>query len=408
MTNLNDMPKKTRLTIIISVLLVSMLIALSMGIPNALTKHSLEGNTWQGIIDGDKGEGSFFYRLNFEEDTVLITKQQGNVNIYDEKHDWQMSDDKLTILSKVDDEIQDFNSAQIIMNESGTLEYTNGIYIGTINYHHAPLSWIHFILILVVLMALNELFRNSKWAGIVFYFILPFALLPLWASIGVTYWFKWVKVYSVVFACIWFTFMRYSKLDKYNFAKLVCGGFLALNISEAVMQDFSMGNLPNILNGIAGILSILTLWFGWKMVGKDNSEYKDMVWPLMPLMWIIPYDIWNFAFVYLNFPGSASGQLMVLLSCTIPCIFIKKGTWLQARAYTLAAWFMYYFTFPRFTESLQVQLPRNESLMLTIAVASIVTNLIFTVIFIMLVKKNKGLNPEKHDQFPLPNMEWVR
>ena len=87
-------------------------------------------------------------------------------------------------------------------------------------------------------------------------------------------------------------------------------------------------------------------------------------------------------FVYLNFPGSASLQFIVILSSTIPAIFIKKGTWLQARAFTLAAWFMYYFTFPRFTESVELLVPRNSIFMIGISLLSIILNLAYAIVYI--------------------------
>ena len=112
-----------------------------------------------------------------------------------------------------------------------------------------------------------------------------------------------------------------------------------------------------------------------------------MVWPKMTILWIVAYDVWNIVYVYLNFPGSTSAQLMVLLSCTIPALFIKKGTWLQARGFTLAVWFMYYFTFPRFTEQMELMVPRNTMLMLVVAILSITLNVIFFGVFINKVRK---------------------
>jgi hypothetical protein len=75
-------------------------------------------------------------------------------------------------------------------------------------------------------------------------------------------------------------------------------------IDEALVQYFSMGFTPNILNGIAGVLSILTCYYGYKGIKADNSEHKHMIWPKMTILWIIAYDVWNFVYVYLNFPAS--------------------------------------------------------------------------------------------------------
>jgi hypothetical protein len=354
--------------------------------------------TFQGIVDGKQGEGSLFYRFSFHEDgTVTVIKQYGG---HDEKEDktWKKNGDNLQITSGPNAKIRDFDKGEKVLlkfTDSKTIAYEDGFYETDFKEHKSGIAFIHWILILVGLMALNELFRKFKWPTVIFYFILPFALIPLWASHGVSYWFKWAKVYSVVTACIWFTCMRYTKLSKKVFPRLIAAMFIALNITEAVTQDFSLGYAPNILNGIAGILSIITLFYGWKGIHIDDSKEHDMVWPKMTVLWILAYDVWNFVFVYLNFPGSASAQFMVIVSCTIPSLFIKKGTWLQARAFTLAAWFMYYFTAPRFTESMQLHVPRNASLSMTVALISIALNILCAVAFFKNIRNDRKATNEK-------------
>ena len=74
----------------------------------------------------------------------------------------------------------------------------------------------------------------------------------------------------------------------------------------------------NIMNGIAGILNIVTIcgWFGI-FISKDSS--KDMIWPDMIWAWIIAYDLWNFAYTYNCISDhSAYAGLALLLACTIP------------------------------------------------------------------------------------------
>lgn len=73
----------------------------------------------------------------------------------------------------------------------------------------------------------------------------------------------------------------------------------------------------------------------------------------LPSQWYLlkhAYDLWNFAYVYNCIPDhSFYSGAMLLLSCTIPAFFIKKGAWLQHRAQTLAlasnvAVFIYHFS----------------------------------------------------------------
>jgi hypothetical protein len=362
--------------------------------PTILPKDNVKfsGGVWQTIVDGQPGEGAFFYRLTFDSDsTVEVLKQCGGVNNIVENKYWYQDVNQIIIQSNESDLINDFDGATLKLIDENTLDYNKENYKSIVKPYKHKIALIHWVLILVVLILLNETFRRSKWATIIFFVLLPLILTPLvWSQHGVTYWFKWVKIYSVVFAVIWFTLIRFTQIGKYNWVKLIAALFLAVNIAEAVSQDFSMGYLPNILNGVAGILNIITLFYGWKQIGPDESKHKDMVWRGMTIFWILAYDIWNIVYVYLNFPGSTSAQLMVILACTIPALFIKKGTWLQARAFTLAAWFMYYFTVPRFTEQMELLVPRNYNIMLAVSVVSIAANLIYFFVFIKMIKNKKA------------------
>ena len=208
------------------------------------------------------------------------------------------------------------------------------------------------------------------------YFIIPIAFIPIFINSGITHWFRWVKLYSAILGAAWFTLIRFTKLGEKNWAKYIAAAILCLNIAEACTQDFSMGYLPNVLNAIGGVLNIIVL-SRWKGIGPDATKDRDMVWPGMTTFWIIAYDIWNITFVYLNFPEHAAYHIMVLLSCTIPALFIKKGTWLQARAFTLASWMMYLFIFEGFINANVVALPRNNSLMLAMGALSFVANVIY-------------------------------
>jgi hypothetical protein len=219
----------------------------------------------------------------------------------------------------------------------------------------------HVLLLLVVLLLLNELFRKSRISTIVFFCILPVILtFAIWIDNGtrpgssINTWFHWAKLYSVIAAVIGFTVMRYTKLGANKYMKFFPVLILGINISEAVMRDFQLGMLNggiwHYFNAVAGILSIITL-SGWSgiFIGKDNN--KDLLWYDMTVFWIIAYDVWNFTYIYLCVPEHAAFGIAVLLACTIPSIFIKKGTWIQARAFTLAVWMMYVFTFPDFVDN---------------------------------------------------------
>ncbi|MFT5880184.1 MAG: hypothetical protein ACI86X_001311 [Moritella sp.] len=82
-------------------------------------------------------------------------------------------------------------------------------------------------------------------------------------------------------------------------------------------------------------------------------------------------------------------NLMVILAATIPAVLIKKGTWLQARAYTLTAWFMFYFTFPEFYTRKMWVFPRNDILTYSLAALSLILNIMCVIRLIGFYKEKK-------------------
>ena len=256
-----------------------------------------------------------------------------------------------------------------------------------------------WFVVLFILMLINEVARRSKWFSIFLCVILPIILtIFVWtktagegSSTGT--WFHWVKVYSALAGCLGFMGIRYIKGWKDNkYILMFPAIILAVNILEAVIRDFQcfgyaegivdgvwmVGGPWNILNGIAGILNILTIsgWVGI-FVGKDKN--KDMLWPDQLWFWVIAYDIWNFAYVY-NCVSDHSfyAGAALLISCTIPALFIKKGAWIQHRAYTLAAWMMFTMSFPNFVQDSKfaVQSSHNTTALFIVSLVSLIVNVI--------------------------------
>ncbi|MPM25315.1 hypothetical protein SDC9_71806 [bioreactor metagenome] len=238
----------------------------------------------------------------------------------------------------------------------------------------ASIPWYSVLMWFAVLgglILLNELARLNKWVALVLFLVVP-AILPftVWnktagAGSSVGDWFHWVKVYSALAGCLGFLALRFIKgLDKNKFMLMFPPFILAVNILEAVIRDFqvfhinglvdgiyTIGGPWNIMNGIAGIINIITItgWMGI-FVGKDKKH--DMLWPDMLWFWIIAYDLWNFAYVYNCVSDHAFyAGAALLISCTIPAFFLKKGAWLQHRAQTLAFWMMFVMTVPSFVDT---------------------------------------------------------
>ncbi len=286
-------------------------------------------------------------------------------------------------------------------------------------------GWAIFLLVLFTLMAFNEFGRTTKWGGIVLFLVVPILLTifvwPKTAAPGNEYgtgnWFNWVKTYSALAGCLGFMAIRYIPgLAKKKWVLCFPPLILALNILEACIRDFQcftygawngayvdnlwlMSGPWNIMNGIAGLLNILVIcgWVGI-IISKDKS--KDMIWPDMIWPWIIAYDLWNFAYTYNCIADhSFYAGVVLLLSCTIPAFFIKKGAWLQHRASTLALWIMFVMTVPSFADRIApVPTTHNPTAFFIVSLVALITNAALAVYQFNKIRKNR-LNPLKDEIF---------
>lgn len=279
-------------------------------------------------------------------------------------------------------------------------------------------GWAIMLCVMFALIAFNEFGRTTKWGGLLLFLVVPILLTifvwPKTAAPGNEYgtgtWFNWVKTYSALAGCLGFMAIRFiPALQKNKWALAFPAFILAANILEACIRDFQVfgyglweggfvDNLwtisgPwNIMNGIAGILNILAIcgWLGI-VISKDKS--KDMIWPDMIWAYIIAYDLWNFAYTY-NCISDHSFYcgVALLLACTIPAFFIKKGAWLQHRASTLALWIMFIMTVPQFADRIApVPTTHNPKAFMLIGIVSLTANLalfVYQLLRIIKAKKN--------------------
>ncbi|MCS6132297.1 hypothetical protein DWV13_11770 [Clostridium botulinum] len=283
-------------------------------------------------------------------------------------------------------------------------------------------NWIMLLIVFIALILLNELGRRFKWGGVLLFIILPlFLTFFVWPKTtegtSVNDWFHYAKVYSSLAGCIGFFLIRHIKgASSKKWALCFPPLILAINICEAVARDFQIYGLHlnkevfegmvtlsgswNIMNGIAGILNIITItgWFGI-CISKDKS--KDMLWPDMLWFWIIAYDIWNFAYTYNCLPNHAwYCGIALLLAPTIAAFFIKKGAWLQHRAQTLALWCMLAMTCPSFIDESQfaVRSSHNSTALFIVSLAALLSNIAVFVYYIYKIKKTKR-NPIKAELY---------
>lgn len=90
---------------------------------------------------------------------------------------------------------------------------------------------------------------------------------------------------------------------------------------------------------------------GWWAVYASKDK-KDMIWPDMIWVYILVYDIWNFAYTYNCLPThSWFCGVALLLAPTIAALLWNKGGWIMNRANTLCIWCMFAQVFPLFQET---------------------------------------------------------
>ena len=282
-------------------------------------------------------------------------------------------------------------------------------------------SLVAFILLMGGLLFLNEITRRSKWVSILVFCILPVALAlgvfygPLGSPTGKT-WFGWVKVVSALAGVYGFMLIRFTKIGEKKFAAYFPLAILSLNIAEAVYREFQvfsiyktmtvdpggvlvLGGVWNILNAVAGILTIVTLTgFVGIRVSKDKS--KDMIWPDMTWMYIIGYTLWNFAYVYNCISNrSMYAGFGILLMAIVAEYAFKRGAWLQHRAQILSLYAMFSLSVDFQSASYFKILPvYTENLMLGLSVVSLVFNFgVFAYMIQSIVKYKR--NPLKEELF---------
>ncbi len=277
------------------------------------------------------------------------------------------------------------------------------------------------LILAIGLFILNEATRRSRILSIIIYILLPIILtLFVWPKTGESStvsgnWFAWIKTYSALAGVIGFMALRFiPKLQKNRFMLVFPALILAVNIFEAVLRDFQcsslsnelvnglyiQGGIWNIFNGIAGILSILTIT-GWVGIRVSNNKFKDMVWPDMQWFYVVAYCIWNISYVYNCIPNRAFYAGVIILSLSlIAGLFTSKGVWLQHRAQILALFAMFSVTFPTYstTAFFSITSTLNTTPMLILSILSILSNgLVFAYQIYLMIKTKR--NPLKEELY---------
>ena len=315
-------------------------------------------------------------------------------------------------------------------------------------------QWIAMLGVLLGLILLNEFARKTKFGGIVMFFVLPailtayFVAIQIGAAMGAdwalnnqTYlymngWFHYAKIYAALAGCIGFMMIKYGwGIGKQHWFKPFPFVIVAINILIAVASDFETaikgwyvwflspeqvwlyGGWHNVMNGIAGLLNIFCMTAWWSVYASKDKT--DMLWPDMTWVYILVYDVWNFAYTYNCLPThSWYCGIALLLAPTIAAVFWNRGGWIQNRANTLAIWCMFAQVFPRFQDASRFTtvtrlygeagmaaatgeaMPTfaDPKMQGVISIASLPINVV-AFAFILKRAKAQRINPWKHDIF---------
>ncbi|WP_439621060.1 DUF5692 family protein [Gemmata sp.] len=176
--------------------------------------------------------------------------------------------------------------------------------------------------------------RAGKWAAWALFLAVPLALTPYWVRVNSFDPFCWLKLYTVCFCVVWGTALRFTRLGDRAWARLGIPVLLAGNIIEAMVTDLIGGGLAHELNAAAGLLLVATQPYARRATRVDTTgEFRDLRYGLTR-GWVVAYTVWNWAFVYLNYPALV-GQHTAVLACGLVVAAYDPRLWVQARAFTL-------------------------------------------------------------------------
>jgi hypothetical protein len=184
--------------------------------------------------------------------------------------------------------------------------------------------------------------RVGPWAIAGLYLAAPVALSAYWFRVNDFGPFPWIKVYTVLFCACYGTVLRFTALVNRASARFIITGLLALNILEATALDLIGGSLAHALNALAGLVLVATQPRSSHAVRIETAR-RELHYDLSRL-WVLGYTVWNWTFVYLNYPELSGHHTAVLLSALIVGLADPRR-WLQARAYTLGSIFIAQCTF---------------------------------------------------------------
>jgi len=221
---------------------------------------------------------------------------------------------------------------------------------------------LYLCLIVVLGIVVFLMCRRYLALSWILFLALPILLSPFWVQMEVnlafTTWFGWAKLYSITFYAV----LLLSILSRNPYAKkwpfYLVYWMMMLNLIQPVLatglaRSFSI-NYPITIGGILLMLSTP----GINAMRITKEKVRDFYWELsLPL--VIGYTLWDLLFVCILFPMNILLQIAVLLAPLL-VLFKNKNLYFFPRVYSLAFYFMFYFTFPEWVIGTDLLLSVNE------------------------------------------------
>lgn len=197
------------------------------------------------------------------------------------------------------------------------------------------------VLLLLAQEAVRRAHRLAVWAV---FLLMPLLLTPYWIRVNELGLFSWFKFYTVFFCVCWGTALRFTSLGNRAWARFTIPLLLAVNILEAVVLDMFGHGSAHALNAVAGLLLIATLPYGQDPTRIDSANCcRDLLFRISK-RWVIGYTLWNWTFVYINYPALAGHHIAVLAAGLIVAMY-DPHRWSQTRASTLGVNLLFTATF---------------------------------------------------------------
>lgn len=201
------------------------------------------------------------------------------------------------------------------------------------------LSMFGYFAILILIVEVMR--KNYKLANIVW--IASLLTFPLWLMGGVSGWFRWAKILSVILPTIIVGFCRISNYENRQgkFWEFFQKGWilwftyaiLFLNIMEATLKDVGLKNYGN---AACGFLLCVTIPFAPKYWKYDKEGSGDLIC-YTTMAWNFLYTTWNLCFVFGESPNYFASSVCILLAAELyPFMKRKPELYIMARVYTLA------------------------------------------------------------------------